>query len=123
MKTEDKPLWNELEKSIHEPARLGLITCLCAQPDGLGFQDLKMECGLTDGNLSRHLKVMQEAGLVMIHKAGRGRTSRTKVTLTPTGRTAFLSYLHSLEKVLHVAVEALDAESQPSTHFSALAVS
>lgn len=123
MNAEEKPIWNELERSIHEPARLALITCLCANADGMGFQDLKTNCGLTDGNLNRHLKVMQEAGLVVTHKAGQGRASRTKVTLTPSGRTAFLRYLHSLEKVLHGAVEALESESQPVTHLSALAVS
>ena len=123
MKTEEKPLWNELERSIHEPARLAIITCLCAHPEGRSFQDLKEECGLTDGNLNRHLKVIQEAGLVCSEKAGQGRASRTKVTLTPSGRTAFLRYLHSLEKVLHGAVEALDEDRLPLPHLSALAVS
>jgi len=123
MKTEEKPLWNELERSIHEPARLAIITCLCAHPEGFGFQDLKHECGLTDGNLNRHLKVMQDAGLVVSRKAGRGRASRTNVMLTPAGRTAFLRYLHSLEKVLHGAVEALDEDARTFTDLSALAVS
>jgi DNA-binding MarR family transcriptional regulator len=123
MNTEEKPLWNELERSIHEPARLAIITCLCAHPEGFGFQDLKVECGLTDGNLSRHLKVMLEAGLVATRKAGKGRASRTRVTLTPAGRTAFLRYLHSLEKVLHGAVEALDEEAGGIPGLSSLAVS
>lgn len=119
----EKPLWNELEKSIHEPARLGLITCLCGAPEGLGFQELKAECGLTDGNLNRHLKVMQDAGLIITQKAGKGRTSRTRVTLTPEGRAAFLRYLHSLERVLHGAVEALEVDTSTATPLSALAVS
>jgi len=123
MTPEDRPLWNELERSIHEPARLAIITCLCAHASGYGFQDLKTECGLTDGNLNRHLKVMQEAGLVISQKAGQGRASRTKVTLTPAGRTAFLRYLHSLEKVLHGAVEALDEDVSTFPDLSALAVS
>ena len=123
MTTEQKPLWVELEKSIHEPARLGLITCLCAHPEGVGFPDLKEQCGLTDGNLNRHLKVMQEAGLVETHKAGRGRGSRTRITLTHEGRAAFLRYLHSLEKVLHGAVEALEPETGSGPVLSSLAVS
>jgi DNA-binding transcriptional ArsR family regulator len=118
-----KPLWNELERSIHEPARLAIITFLCAHQQGVGFQDLKEECGLTDGNLSRHLKVMQEAGLVTTRKVGKGRASRTNVTLTAAGRTAFLRYLHSLEKVLHGAVEALDQDATTTTHLGTLAVS
>jgi len=112
-----KPLWNDLEKSIHEPARLALITRLCAEPEGLGFQELKTECGLTDGNLSRHLKVLEEAGIIHVHKVGKGRRSHTCVKLTLGGREAFLRYLHSLEKVLHGALDALDLDSQdlPST--------
>ena len=110
MNTENKPLWNELEKSIHEPARLALITQLCANAEGLSFQELKESCSLTDGNLSRHVKVLQEACLVRTHKAGKGRTSCTRITLTPEGRTAFLRYLHSLEHLLQGAVEALEAE-------------
>jgi DNA-binding MarR family transcriptional regulator len=123
MKPEEKPLWVELEKSIHEPARLGLITCLCSKPDGVGFSDLKKECGLTDGNLNRHLKVMEEAGLVRMQKAGRGRSSRTRITLTQQGRSAFLRYLHSLEKVLHGAVEALEPSPGTIPSFSTVAVS
>ena len=123
MTPEEKPLWVELEKSIHEPARLGLITCLCSNPDGLGFPELKAQCGLTDGNLNRHLKVMQEAGLVETHKAGKGRGSRTRITLTQEGRAAFLRYLHSLEKVLHGAVEALEPKTDSVPSLTSLAVS
>ncbi|WFB35765.1 transcriptional regulator [Kiritimatiellota bacterium B12222] len=107
----NKPLWNDLEKSIHEPARLALITRLCAEKDGLGFQDLKSECGLTDGNLSRHLKVLEEAGIIHLHKVGKGRRSHTCVKLTPDGREAFLRYLYSLEKVLHGALDALELDT------------
>lgn len=107
----NKPLWNDLEKSIHEPARLALITRLCAEAQGLGFQELKNECGLTDGNLSRHLKVLEEAEIIHLNKVGKGRRSHTCVKLTPAGREAFLRYLHSLEKVLHGALDALDLSS------------
>lgn len=106
----NKPLWNELEKSIHEPARLALVTRLCAEKDGLGFQELKSECGLTDGNLSRHLKVLEEAGIIHLDKVGKGRRSHTNVQLTPDGREAFLRYLYSLEKVLHGALDALEID-------------
>jgi DNA-binding transcriptional ArsR family regulator len=116
MTTDPKPLWNELERSIHEPARLALVTTLCAEEGGLGFQELKTECGLTDGNLSRHLKVLEEAGIVRLHKAGRGRSSRTRVSMTAAGRDAFMNYLHSLEKLLQ---GALHTSPEPSTGSSA----
>lgn len=108
----NKPVWNDLEKSIHEPARLALVTRLCAEKDGLGFQELKSECGLTDGNLSRHLKVLEESNIICMHKVGKGRRSHTSVILTPDGREAFLRYLYSLEKVLHGALYALESDTE-----------
>src|SRR5262249_50646096 len=53
-----------LERVIHEKARLSIMTSLAAHPSGLVFTDLKEQCALTDGNLSRHLQVLHEAGLV-----------------------------------------------------------
>lgn len=116
-------MWNDLEKSIHEPARLALVTRLCAEKDGLGFQELKSECGLTDGNLSRHLKVLEEAHIIGLHKVGKGRRSHTSVVLTPYGREAFLRYLTSLEKVLHGALDALDMDPRHLSATLNLAVS
>ena len=58
--------YDGLDRVIHEKARLGLLTSLMAHPRGLAFADLKQLCGLTDGNLSRHLQVLQEAGLVAV---------------------------------------------------------
>ena len=57
-----------LDRVIHEKARLSVLTSLVAHPKGVVFGDLKQMCGLTDGNLSRHLQVLQEAGLVAIEK-------------------------------------------------------
>ena len=57
-----------LDRVMHEKARLGLLSSLVAHPKGLAFSDLKQLCGLTDGNLNRHLQVLQEAGLVEIQK-------------------------------------------------------
>ena len=55
-----------LDRVIHERARLGVLTSLTAHPKGLVFGDLRRLCGLTDGNLSRHLAVLQETGLVEV---------------------------------------------------------
>src|ERR1019366_1696723 len=58
--------YDGLDRVIHEKARLSVLTSLVAHPKGLIFGDLRQMCGLTDGNLSRHLQVLQEAGLVAI---------------------------------------------------------
>ncbi len=122
MKEIEEPIWNQLEKSIHEPARLALITTLSGAEEGMTFPMLKTECGLTDGNLNRHLKVLEDAGIIQVQKAGRGRSSRTRVELTDAGREAFLQYLHSLEKVLNVAIETLE-NPEPGSAGLSLAVS
>ena len=56
--------YDGLDRVIHEKARLSVLTSLVAHPKGLVFGDLKQMCGLTDGNLSRHLQVLEEAGLI-----------------------------------------------------------
>ena len=53
-----------LDRVLHEKARLGILASLAANPDGVLFNDLKQLCALTDGNLSRHLSVLHEAGLL-----------------------------------------------------------
>src|SRR5947208_153614 len=53
-----------LERVLHEKARLGIMTSLVTRPEGLLFSELKRLCALTDGNLSRHLDVLREAGLL-----------------------------------------------------------
>ena len=58
-----------LDRIMHEKARLGIMTSLLTHPDGLLFNDLKELCLLTDGNLSRDIKVLNEAGLVEIWKS------------------------------------------------------
>ena len=60
--------YDGLDRVIHEKARLSVLTSLVAHPKGLVFGDLKQMCGLTDGNLSRHLQVLEEAGLIEIVK-------------------------------------------------------
>ena len=57
-----------LDRVIHERARLSVLTSLIANPKGLIFNDLKQLCSLTDGNLSRHLRVLDQVGfLVRLH--------------------------------------------------------
>lgn len=104
-----------LDRVIHEKARLGLLTSLIAHPKGLAFADLKGLVGLTDGNLSRHLAVLAEAGLVAIEKGYEANRPHTSVRLTPAGRQRFLDYLVVLERVVRDAAEAAEDSEAPAT--------
>lgn len=95
-----------LDRVLHEKARLGILTSLAARADGLLFTDLKGLCNLTDGNLSRHLTVLQEAGIVEIRKGFRGRRPQTLCRLTDAGRKRYLGYITVLETVVADAVDA-----------------
>lgn len=95
-----------LDRVIHERARLSVLTSLVAHPKGLVFGDLKAMCGLTDGNLSRHLQVLQEVGLVAIEKGYEQNRPQTVVRITPDGRQRYLDYLEVLEQVVRDAANA-----------------
>lgn len=98
-----------LDRVVHERARLSIITSLATHREGLVFSELKQLCALTDGNLSRHLDVLKEAGLVEIWKGYEGRRPQTLVRLTRTGRQRFLGYLAELERLLQDAQHAKEA--------------
>jgi DNA-binding transcriptional ArsR family regulator len=98
--------YDGLDRVIHEKARLGILTSLAAKLDGILFTDLKELCQLTDGNLSRHLTVLQEAGFVEIWKGFRGRKPQTLCRLTDDGRRRFLEYVAVLESVVSDALDA-----------------
>ena len=103
--------YDGLDRVIHEKARLGLLTSLAANAKGLSFTDLKSLCGLTDGNLSRHLQVLQEAGLVEISKSFVANRPHTACRLTPAGRKRFLDYLAGLERVVRDAARAANNDA------------
>ncbi|MEL6297560.1 MAG: transcriptional regulator [Pseudomonadota bacterium] len=100
--------YDGLDRVIHEKARLGVLTSLAGHPKGLAFADLKALCGLTDGNLSRHLAVLEEAGLVAITKSFAGKRPLTTCKITASGRKRFTAYLDVLETVVRNAAEATD---------------
>jgi DNA-binding transcriptional ArsR family regulator len=95
--------YHGLDRIFHEKARLGIVSSLIGHAGGLTFSDLKSLCGLTDGNLSRHLQVLQEAGYVNIEKGFDGKRPRTQCRLSTEGRVRFLEYLDELEAVLRKA--------------------
>jgi DNA-binding transcriptional ArsR family regulator len=98
-----------LDRVLHEKARLGIVTSLAARAEGLLFTDLKSLCNLTDGNLSRHLTVLQEAEIVEIHKGYKGKRPQTLCRLSEAGRTRYLEYIAVLGAVLDDAVQASKA--------------
>ena len=94
-----------LDRTIHERARLSLLTSLITNPKGLAFNDLKELCALTDGNLSRHLRVLEAAKLVEIVKGIDKNRSLTVCRITSTGRKRYLHYLETLEQVVRDAAQ------------------
>jgi DNA-binding MarR family transcriptional regulator len=95
-----------LDRVIHERARLSIMTSLAAHPKGLLFNDLKDLCSLTDGNLSRHLQVLQEAKLVDVWKGSKNNRPQTLCQLTEDGRRRLLEYISVLESVVADALAA-----------------
>jgi DNA-binding MarR family transcriptional regulator len=100
-----------LERAIHEKARLGIMTSLATHPRGLLFADLKGLCALTDGNLSRHLQVLHDEGLVEVWKGSLQGRPQTLCRLTAEGRRRFLDYINELEHVIADALKAARAEA------------
>jgi DNA-binding MarR family transcriptional regulator len=100
-----------LDRVIHERARLSVLTSLIANPKGLTFNDLKQLCLLTDGNLSRHLRVLEKADLIEIVKGHDKNRPLTICRITSTGRKRYLEYLTTLEQVVRDAAKAERGES------------
>lgn len=98
-----------LDRVIHERARLSILTSLLTHPNGLSFVDLKQVCALTDGNLARHLQVLEEDKMVHSSKEeDRGR-AQTTVRITASGRKRYMEYLATLEQVIRDAASVMEA--------------
>src|SRR5213593_1704627 len=95
-----------LDRVIHEKARLSIVTSLATHPGGLLFNDLKDLCALTDGNLSRHLQILSEAGLIQIWKGFKDNRPQTLCQLTEEGRQRFVEYINVLENIVTDALGA-----------------
>lgn len=94
-----------LDRVIHERARLSVLTSLIANPKGLTFADLKQLCALTDGNLSRHLRVLEKSKMVSIVKSFERNRPQTICHITAGGRKRYLEYLATLEQVVRDAAK------------------
>jgi len=86
----------ELDRLIHEPARLLIVTIL-ATVASADFLFLQRETGLTKGNLSAHLSKLEEAGYVKIEKTFKGKLPLTVCKLTATGKKALTQYRQQLQ--------------------------
>jgi hypothetical protein len=102
-----------LDRVIHERARLSVLTSLITHPKGLAFGELKEFCALTDGNLNRHLLVLEDAKLVNVSKNHNGSRPHTMCRITALGRRRYLDYLEVLEQV--IVDGAASQESAPGT--------
>jgi DNA-binding HxlR family transcriptional regulator len=95
-----------LDRVIHERARLSVLTSLITHPEGLSFVELKRLCALTDGNLARHLQVLEEDSMVRITKEDDAGRAQTTARITASGRKRYLDYLTILEQVVRDAALA-----------------
>jgi DNA-binding MarR family transcriptional regulator len=100
--------YDGLNRVIHERARLSLLTSLLTHPKGLWFGELKDLCALTDGNLNRHLQVLEDAKLVSVTKTLEGSRTQTRCRITALGRRRYLEYLSVLEQVIVDGAGALN---------------
>jgi DNA-binding MarR family transcriptional regulator len=111
--SEGRFAYEGLDRVIHERARLSVLTSLIANPKGLIFNDLKQLCSLTDGNLSRHLRVLETDKMIEIVKGHDRNRPQTICRITPEGRKRYLEYLSTLEQVVKDAVKGAKDERAP----------
>jgi len=109
--TEARYAYEGLDRVIHERARLSVLTSLVTHPKGLAFGDLKQLCALTDGNLNRHLRVLEDGNMVEIIKKQDRNRPLTLCRITASGRTRYMEYLSTLEQVVRDA--ARGAKDEP----------
>jgi DNA-binding transcriptional ArsR family regulator len=90
---------SELDRVIHEPARLQIVALLSAVKEA-DFLYLLRETGFTKGNLSSHLTKLEQTAYVQIEKTFRGKIPMTLVRLTRDGRAAFRNYRKAMNGLL-----------------------
>ena len=91
-----------LDPAIHQPVRLGILT-VAAETRRIDFVSLRDMLGLTDGNLSRHLSTLEEAGYIATEKAFEGRRPRTWISATRAGREALRAEIAALREIVAAA--------------------
>ncbi len=106
--SEGRFAYEGLDRVIHERARLSVLTSLVTNPKGLTFGDLKQLCSLTDGNLSRHLRVLERGKMVEIVKGHDKNRPQMIAKITAYGRKRYLEYLETLEQVVKDAAKGTE---------------
>ena len=91
---------DKIDEVIHGRLRLGIMAFL-ASAETADFNQLKARLQATDGNLSVHLRKLEEAGYVAIDKSFVGKKPLTCVTLTEPGRAAFIGYLDAMARLVN----------------------
>jgi DNA-binding MarR family transcriptional regulator len=89
----------QLDRVIHEKGRLAIMSMLAASPE-LSFTELRNTLAMTDGNLTTHVRTLQEAGYVSVAKSYENNRPLTTLSLTSQGRKAFGDYLNLLEQII-----------------------
>jgi DNA-binding MarR family transcriptional regulator len=89
----------QLDRVIHEKGRLAIMSMLAATPE-LSFTELRDALEMTDGNLTSHMRTLQEAGYVAVSKSYENNRPLTTCSLTATGKKAFAGYIDLLEQIL-----------------------
>jgi DNA-binding MarR family transcriptional regulator len=111
--SEGRFAYQGLDRVIHERARLSVLTSLISSPKGVTFGELKQLCSLTDGNLSRHLRVLENAKMVEIAKGHDRNRPQTVCRITASGRKRYLEYLSTLEQVVRDAAKGMTEGPMP----------
>ena len=89
----------QLDRVIHEKGRLAILSMLAAAPE-LSFTELRDTLGMTDGNLTTHLRTLQEAGYLSVTKSFQNNRPLTTCALTAAGKKAFTRYINLLERII-----------------------
>ncbi|HEX5117707.1 MAG TPA: transcriptional regulator [Pseudonocardiaceae bacterium] len=105
----------ELDDVVHQRHRLGILT-IAAEAKQVEFGYLREALGLTAGNLSRHITVLDDAGLVAVHKGYEGKRPRTWVRITDTGRTALAKEMAALWALVRRQPAPEPAAPRPDQH-------
>lgn len=101
--SEDNPFdHNDIDDVIHGRLRLGVMAYLSASSPAI-FGELRDKVGATDGNLSTHLKKLEEAGYVTQEKRFVGKKPQTRVFLTDKGRKAWILWIQRMEAIMRAA--------------------
>ena len=89
----------QLDRVIHEKGRLAIVSMLAASPE-LSFTEMRDSLGMTDGNLTTHIRTLQEAGYLSVTKSFQNNRPLTTCALTAAGRKAFARYINLLEQII-----------------------